>query len=40
MGDRRALRGAAGYLLDGETPLVTEAAQAMVDLAKSGGGPI
>jgi purine nucleosidase len=40
MGDRRALRGAAGYLVDGETPLVTEAAEAIVDLAKSDGGPL
>lgn len=36
----RVFRGAAGYLPDARTPLVTEAATAIVDLAKSGGGPL
>ena len=33
-------RGADRYMTDAETPVVTEAATAIVDLAKSGGGPL
>ena len=36
----RVLRGADRYLTDAETPVVTDAATAIVDLAKSAGGPL
>jgi len=36
----RVFRGADRYMSDGETPIVTEAATTIVDLAKSRGGPL
>ena len=36
----RAFRGADSYMTDADTPVVTDAATAIVDLAKSAGGPL
>lgn len=36
----RVFRGADRYMTDAETPVVTDAATAIVDLAKSAGGPL
>jgi len=36
----RAFRGATRYMTDLSDPVVTESAQVIVDLAKSGGGPL